>query len=71
MTPRLSARRFEEGIIGQICDDILTKSNIRDLVHRLDEEMDWVGREQRETLGSVEAALEEFVQAGPLPPLAR
>ena len=58
-TPRLNARRFEETIIGQMRDHILTESNIRDLVRLLDEEMDGVAREQREKLESIEAELEE------------
>ena len=59
VTPRLNARRFEETIISQLRDHILTESNIRDLVRLLDEEMDGVAREQREKLQSVEAELEE------------
>ena len=34
-TPRLNARHFEETIIGQIREHILTESNIRDLVRML------------------------------------
>ena len=58
-TPRLNAKRFEETIIGQLRDHILTESNIRDLVRMLDEEMDGVAREQRQKLESIEAELEE------------
>ncbi|MXW25259.1 MAG: hypothetical protein F4Z77_03005, partial [Dehalococcoidia bacterium] len=59
VTPRLNARRFEETIISQLRDHILTESNIRDLVRLLDEEMDGVAREQREKLETIEAELEE------------
>ncbi len=58
-TPRLNAKRFEETIIGQIRDHILTESNIRDLVRMLDEEMDGVAAEQRERLESIELELTE------------
>ena len=58
-TPRLNAKRFEERIIGQLRDHILTESNIRDLVRMLDEEMDGVAREQRQKLESIEAELED------------
>ena len=58
-TPRLNAKRFEETIIGQLRDHILTESNIRDLVRMLDEEMDGVAREQRQKLESIEAELED------------
>ena len=52
-TPRL----FEETVIGQIRDHILTESNIRDLVRMLDEEMDGVAREQRQRLETIEQEL--------------
>ena len=58
-TPRLNAKRFEETIIGQLRDHILTESNIRDLVRMLDEEMDGVAGEQRERLESIELELAE------------
>ena len=51
-TPRLNAKRFEDTIIAQIRDHILTEGNIRELVRMLDEEMDGVAREQRERLES-------------------
>ncbi len=57
-TPRLNAERFEETIIGQLRDHVLTASNIRDLVRMLDEEMDGVAREQRQKLETIEAELE-------------
>ena len=58
-TPSLNAKRFEETIIGQIRDHILTESNIRDLVRMLDEEMDGVAREQRQKLEAIEQELED------------
>ena len=58
-TPRLNAKRFEETIIGQLRDHVLTESNIRDLVRMLDEEMDGVAREQRQQLETIEAELED------------
>ncbi len=58
-TPRLAAKSFEDIIISNIRDHILTESNIRDLVKLLDEEMDGVAREQRQNLETIEAELEE------------
>ena len=58
-TPRLNAKNFEELIVGNIRENILTESNIRDLVKLLDEEMDGVAREQRERLETIEEELEE------------
>lgn len=58
-TPRLNAKNFENVIISNIRDHILTESNIRDLVKLLDEEMDGVAREQRQHLETVEAELAE------------
>ncbi len=58
-TPRLNARNFEDLIISNIRDNILTESNIRDLVRLLDEEMDGVAREQRQNLETIESELEE------------
>jgi len=58
-TPRLNARSFEDIIVSNIRDNILTESNVRDLVKLLDEEMDVVAREQRHNLEIVEAELEE------------
>ena len=57
--PRLNARKFEGMIVDQIRENILTDSNIRDLVRLVDEEMDGVAREQRERLETVEAELAE------------
>ena len=58
-TPRLNARSFEDIIISNIRDNILTESNVRDLVRLVDEEMDGVAREQRQNLETIEAELEE------------
>ena len=57
--PRLNARKFEGMIVDQIRDNILTESNIRDLVRLVDEEMDGMAREQRERLETLEAELAE------------
>ena len=43
-TPRLNAKNFEKIIVDEIRANILTESNIRDLVKLLDEEMDGVAR---------------------------
>ena len=48
--PTLNARAFEKLIVDQIRENILTESNIRDLVKLIDEEMDGAAREQREIL---------------------
>ena len=58
-TPRLNAKSFEDIIISNIRENILTESNIRDLVRLVDEEMDGVAREQRQNLETIEAELEE------------
>ena len=58
-TPRLNAKNFEKIIDDEIRANILTESNIRDLVKLLDEEMDGVAREQRERLESIDGELEE------------
>ena len=58
-TPRLNAKTFEKLIVDEIRANILTESNIRDLVKLLDEEMDGVAHEQRERLESIEEELEE------------
>ena len=60
-TPRLNARRFEKLVVGSIRENILTESNIKDLVRLVDEEMDGVAREQRKRLESIEA---EIVEVG-------
>ena len=54
-TPRLNAKSFEDVIIS----NILTESNVRELVRLVDEEMDGVAREQRQNLETIEAELEE------------
>ena len=58
-TPRLNAKKFEKIIVNEIRENVLTESNIRDLVKLLDEEMDGVVREQRERLESIDGELEE------------
>ena len=58
-TPRLNAKSFEKLIVDEIRANILTESNIRDLVKLLDEEMDGVAHEQRQRLESIEEELEE------------
>ena len=58
-TPRLNAKKFEKIIVDELRANILTESNIRDLVKLLDEEMDGVAREQRERLESIDGELEE------------
>ena len=58
-TPRLNAKSFEKLIIDELRANVLTESNIRDLVKLLDEEMDGVARDQRHTLESIDGELEE------------
>ena len=58
-TPRLNAEKTEKLIVNEIRANVLTESNIRDLVKLLDEEMDGVAREQRERLESIDEELEE------------
>ena len=58
-TPRLNSKRFEKLMIEQIRANILTESNIRDLVRLMDEEIDRVAAEQRERLENIEAELIE------------
>ena len=58
-TPRLNAKNFEKLIVDEIRANILTESNIRDLVKLLDEEMDGLAREQRERLENIEEELED------------
>ena len=55
--PRLNAKRFERLIVDQIRENILTESNIRDLVQLVDEQMDGVAREQRQKLETIEGQL--------------
>ena len=58
-TPRLNAKTFEKLIVDEIRANILTESNIRDLVKLLDEEMDGVASELRERLETIKEELEE------------
>ena len=55
--PRLNARRFEELVVGKIRENVLTESNIRELVRMVDEEMDGVAKEQRQRLETIESEL--------------
>ena len=55
--PRLNARRFEEMVVGKIRENVLTESNIRELVKLVGEEMDGVAKEQRQRLGTIESEL--------------
>ena len=56
-TPRLNSKWFEKLIIDQLKENILTESNIRELVKLVDEETDAVNQEQRERLGVIEEEL--------------
>ncbi len=58
-TPRLNSKNFEGLIVSNIRDNILTESNIRDLVKIVDGEMDGVAREQRKRLKVIEEELED------------
>ncbi len=57
--PRLNAKYFESLIVDQIRSNILTESNIRDLVRLVYEEMDGVAHEQRQKLETIESELAE------------
>ena len=56
---RLNARRFEELVVGKIRENVLTESNIRELVRMVDEEMDGVAKEQRQRLETIESEMVE------------
>ena len=58
-TPRLNAKKFEKIIVDELRANILTESNIRELVKVVDEEMDGVASEQRDMLESIDGELEE------------
>ena len=55
--PRINARRFEELVVGKVRENVLTESNIQELVRMVDEEMDGVALEQRQRLETAEAEL--------------
>ncbi len=55
--PRLNARRFEALVVEQIRANILTESNIRDLVRLVGEELDAVAGERRNQLETIESEL--------------
>ena len=57
--PRLNSKRFEGLIVDQIRENILTEGNIRDLVSLVNEEMDGVASEQRQSLETIGEELEE------------
>ena len=59
-TPRLNARRFERLVIDNIRENILTESNIRELVKLVNEELDSVIKEQREKVEAIEEELNEI-----------
>ena len=58
-TPRLNAKKIENTIVDELRANILTESNIRDLVKLLDEEMDGAAQKHHQNLESIEAELEE------------
>ena len=59
-TPRLNSKRFERMIIDSIRENILTESNIRELVKLVNEELDSVIREQREKSEAIDEELNEI-----------
>ena len=59
-TPRLNSKRFERMIIDSIRENILTESNIRELVKLVNEELDSVIKEQREKAEAVDEELNEI-----------
>ena len=58
-TPRLNAKKFEKIIVDELRANVLTESNIKDLVKVVDEEMDGVASEQRDRLETIEDELED------------
>ena len=59
LSSRLNAKSFEGLIVGNIRENILTESNIRDLVKIADEKMDGIAREQRKRLKVIQEELDE------------
>ena len=59
-TPRLNSKRFERMIIENIRENILTESNIRELVRLVNEELDSVIGEQRERVEAIDEELTEI-----------
>ena len=57
--PRLNSKRFEGLIVDQIRENILTEGNIRDLVSLVNEGMDGVASQQRQSLETIGEELEE------------
>ncbi len=58
-TPRINAKSFEETIIRNLRENVLSEGNIRGLVQALDEEMDGLAHDQRRRLESIEGELED------------
>ena len=58
-TPRINAKLFEETIIRNLRENVLSEGNIRSLVQALDEEMDGLAHEQRGQMDSIESELED------------
>ena len=56
-TPRLNAPRLETLVIERIRSNFLTKSNVRELVKLVDEELEGIASEQRQKLDSIESEL--------------
>ncbi len=54
-TPRLNARRLETLVIEQIRSNFLTKSNVRELVGLVEEELEVIASDQRKQLDSIES----------------
>ena len=54
---RLNARHFKELAVGKIRENVLTESNIRELVRMVEEEMDGLAHEQRQRLQNIESEL--------------
>ncbi len=67
--PWLNARRFERLVVVQLRANVLTESNIRDLVRLVGEEVDGVAHEQRRKLETIESELANVRRR--LDPLAR
>ena len=64
VTPWLNTKSFEKLNIGQIRENVLTESNIYDLAKLLDEEMDWIAREQRQRLETAAKEARDMLAEG-------
>ena len=60
-TPSISARRFEELVVGKIRSNILTVGNIRDLIKVVDERLDGATGDQRKRLETIESELADVL----------